>query len=153
MSESSEKTPIRGPFPGIGRTRANPKSRSSLGTLVTDVPKLLTKLVRDEVEQGKRELISTGTKYGIAVGLFAAAAFFALTLWAVLVTAAVLGLNTVFAPWLSALIVAGAFLLLVIVLGLAGYLALKRAGKLAPERTIASVKQDVNAVKGLGQYE
>ena len=51
MSESSEKTPIRGPFPGIGRTRANPKSRASLGTLVTDIPKLLTKLVRDEVEQ------------------------------------------------------------------------------------------------------
>lgn len=149
-----DREPLRAPFPrpGFG-FRRNPKERESLGTLVADTPRLIIQLVKDEIEQAKRELSAKVKHVGLGAGLFAVAAFFALTLWAVLVTAAILGLNEAFAPWLSALIVAGAFLLIVIVLVLIGIFAVRRGMPLAPKQTIDSVKQDVNAVKGLGKYE
>lgn len=148
------REPLRAPFPHPGRPRRrNPKETTSLGSLVADTPRLFVELLKDELEQFKRELVGKGKKLGVGTGLFGAAAFFALTMWAVLVTAAILGLNEVFAPWLSALIVAGAFLVLVVVLAGIGLLAVKRAMPLKPEDSIRSVKQDMNALKGLGQYE
>ncbi|MGO2110757.1 MAG: phage holin family protein [Pseudoclavibacter sp.] len=151
---ADDREPLRAPFPRPGfNARRNPKEGASLGTLIADTPRLFVKLAKDELERAKRELMAKGIVLGTSIGLFAVAAFFALTLWVVLVTAAILGLNEAFAPWLSALIVAGAFLLLTIILGLAGYLALRRSLPLTPANTIESVKQDVNAVKGLGKYE
>lgn len=149
-----DREPLRASFPQPGTMfRRNPKEGASLGTLVADMPRLFVDLAKDEVEQAKREIVGKGKKLGVGAGLLAAAAFFALTMWAVLVTAAILGLNEAFAPWLSALIVAGVFLLLVVILGIAGVIALNKAKPVAPEQTIKSVKQDLNAVKGLGRYE
>ena len=158
MSENADRTgpePLRGPFPNRGRTtvRENPRTQQSIGQLVADTPRLLVSLAKDEVEQAKREVTEKGKRYGIGAGLLGAAAFFALTLWAVLVTAAILGLNTVLQPWASALIVGAVFLVLTAILALAGVAAIKRAGSLAPEQTIASVQRDLNALKGVGQYE
>lgn len=146
--------PLRGPFPqpGAGAPR-NPKESASLGQLIADAPRLLIQLAKDEVEQVKRELIAKGVKLGIGAGLLAAAAFFALSLWAVLITAAILGLSEAVAPWLAALIVAGVFLVITIVLALLGVASLRRGTPVAPQATISSLKQDLNAVKGLGQYE
>ncbi|KAB1654554.1 phage holin family protein [Pseudoclavibacter chungangensis] len=147
--------PLRGPFPGVGPRlkRNNPKKSETIGTLVADTPRLFIQLLKDELEHAKRELIGKGKKAGVGAGLLAGAAFFGLTLWAVLVTAAILGLNEAFAPWLSALIVAAAFLVITALLAGLGIASLKRTGSLAPERTIASVQEDVNALKGVGQYE
>ena len=154
ITVGDERDPLRAPFPRPGHAvRRNPKEATSLGALVADTPRLFVQLAKDEVEQAKRELVAKGKKLGVGAGLLGAAAFFALTLWAVLVTAAILGLNEVFAPWLSALIVAGVFLLIVVVLALVGVASIKKGTPVAPEQTIDSVKQDVNAVKGLGKYE
>ena len=69
---------------------------------------------------------------------------------------------TAYGSYLSIVIGAGgmilvafivAFLILVIILALAGLAAVKRAGKLSPERTIESVHEDVDALKGVGDYE
>lgn len=153
-TSNAEREPLRAPFPRPGfNLRRNPKERESLGTLIADTPRLIIQLVKDELEHAKREFSAKVKHLGVGAGLFAVAGFFALTLWAVLVTAAILGLNEAFAPWLSALIVAGGFLVLIIVFALAGMLILRRGMPLAPEQTIESVKQDVNAVKGLGKYE
>lgn len=131
----------------------NPKNRQSLASLVTGAVTQLMTLIKGEIESAKRELIGKVKTLGIGIGLLAAAGFFALTLWAVLVTAAILGLNTVFAPWLSALIVAAFFLIVTVVLALIGVAKLKKARSVAPTETIASIKDDVNAVKGVAQYE
>lgn len=149
--------PVRGSFPNPGNEKvtvlSGTKREQSLGQLVADAPRLFIGLVKDELEQAKRELTSKGKKLGVAIGLGLVIAFFALTMWALLVTAAVLGLNTVLAPWASALIVAGIFLVLIIILGLVAVASLKKAMPLKPERTLASVEQDINAMKGTGQYE
>ncbi|MGH2572561.1 MAG: phage holin family protein, partial [Actinomycetota bacterium] len=52
------------------------------------------------------------------------------------------GLDLVVAPWLSRLIVAGAFLLLAALAAVLGMRALKK-GTLVPEKTKRTVKEDV----------
>ncbi|SJM55102.1 phage holin family protein [Gulosibacter sp. 10] len=154
---TTDHEPARGAFPNAEEParlgKFNPKSRQSVGKLVSSVPRLASQLAKDEIERAKGELGAKAKLGGIGAGLFALVAFFAVTLWAVLITAAILGLNTVFAPWLSALIVAGALLLVMIIAALIAISSFKRMKGVVPTETIASVKQDFNAVKGLGKYE
>lgn len=149
--------PYRGSFPNPGpRAESvfdNTKKTQSIGQLLADTPRLFIALAKDEVESAKRELVGKGKKMGVGAGLLAAAAFFALTMWACLVAAAIMALNLVLQPWASALVVAGVFLLITLILALIGVSSLKKAGSPAPERTVASVQQDLNALKGTGQYE
>jgi len=71
----------------------------------------------------------------------------------VLLAAAVLGIATALPAWLAALIVAGALLLITAILVLIGVNQLKRGVPPVPEETIASVKEDVNAIKGIGKRD
>ena len=64
-----------------------------------------------------------------------------------LVAAAILGLATVWAPWLAALVVGGGALLLGAILAMVGLRNL-RAGELLPDRTLRTVQDDVRAMKG-----
>jgi hypothetical protein len=59
-----------------------------------------------------------------------------------LTAAAILGLTEVFLPWLAALIVGGAYLLVALVLFLAGRARLKRAGPPVPEETVQTIRED-----------
>lgn len=154
---ASSPAPKRGPFPNaespVRLGKFNPKSRKPVGTLIGDVPRLAVDLAKDEIERAKGEMKTKAIKGGTAAALFAVVAFFGITLWAVLITAAILGLNTVFAPWLSALIVAGVLLVVCIIAALIAITLFKRMNGVAPAQTIASLKQDIDAVKGLGKYE
>ncbi|MGO1544412.1 MAG: phage holin family protein [Gulosibacter sp.] len=155
--DKASQEPRRGPFPNaeepVRLGRFNPKSKRSAAKLAGSVPKLAISLAKDELERAKTEMTAKAKFGGIGAGLFAVVAFFAITLWAVLITAAILGLNTVFAPWLSALIVAGALLLIMIIAALVAISLFKKMKGVMPAETIDSLKQDANALKGLGQYE
>lgn len=157
MSAYDKPDPKRGPFPNAEEPmrfgKFNPKSRMPLAKLVGEVPRLATKLAQDELEQAKQELTSKAVKGGTGAALFAVVAFFGVTLWAVLITFAILGLNSWFAPWLSALIVAGGLLVLMIIAAIVGIVLFKKMQGVKPERTMESVRQDINAVKGMGRYE
>jgi cytochrome c biogenesis protein CcdA len=76
------------------------------------------------------------------------AALFGFFLLAVLITAGVLGLATVVAPWLAALIVAAVLLVITGVLALLGVKALKKGVPPVPQQAVDSVKADVAALKG-----
>ncbi|WP_282824844.1 phage holin family protein [Gulosibacter sediminis] len=147
----------RGPFPNTEAPmrfgKFNPKSKRPLGKLLGDVPRLGIELAKAEAAEAKQELQGKAIKGGVGAGLFAVVAFFAITLWAVLITAAILGLNTVFAPWLSALIVAGALLVIMIIAALVAIMLFKRMQGVVPQNTVKSVQQDLNALKGMGKYE
>ncbi|MFD2675196.1 phage holin family protein [Gulosibacter bifidus] len=157
VSAYDKPDPKRGPFPNAEEPmrfgKFNPKSRKPLAKLVSSVPQLAMKLAQDEMEQAKQELTSKAIKGGTGAALFGVVAFFGLTLWAVLITFAILGLNSWFAPWLSALIVAGALLVLMIIAAIVAIVMFKKMQGIKPERTLESVRQDLNAVKGLGRYE
>jgi len=131
----------------------NPKSKRPIGQLVGDVPRLGIALAKAEAQQAKQEMQAKAVMGGTGAALFGVVAFFAITLWAVLITAAILGLNTVFAPWLSALIVAGALLVIMIIAAIVAIVLFKRMKGVVPKETVDSVKQDLNALKGMGKYE
>lgn len=127
------------------------RARRSLVSLLGELPTLIIALLKDEIENLKRELTARLAKLGIGVGLFVVAALLAFFALATLIAAAVLGLATVLPAWLAALIVAGALLLLAVILVLAGVSSIKKGMPIVPEDAITSIKKDINTVKGLGQ--
>ncbi|MCU1570226.1 MAG: phage holin family protein [Naasia sp.] len=134
--------------------RVEPQTdRKSLLQLIADVPGLVGQLIRDEIEQIKKEVTGKLTELGIGVGFFAGAAFFGFFLFAVLLTAAILGLAVVFPGWLAALMVAFVLLVIVVVLVLLGMKRVKKGVPPTPEDSIESVKNDVRAFKGMGKYD
>lgn len=119
----------------------------TVGQLVVDIKRDLTDLVKTEVALAKAELADDAKAAGIGAGMFAGAAllgFFALML---LLIAGALALALVLPYWASFLLVGGVLLLL------AGVLALVGKGRIskvkAPERTIATAKSSVQALKGV----
>jgi tetrahydromethanopterin S-methyltransferase subunit C len=125
------------------------KSRSLFG-LVGDVPKLVKGLVKGEIDLLKAEMLAKAKIFGLAAGLLVGALVVVLYAIGVLLTAAVMGLASVMPAWLAALVVAVVMLIIAAILGLIGWKRLKKGLPITPKRTIASVKNDINAVKGLG---
>jgi tetrahydromethanopterin S-methyltransferase subunit C len=126
------------------------KPRSLFG-LVGDVPKLVKELVTGELNLLKAEMLAKVKIFALAAGLLIAALVIVLYAIGVLLTAAVMGLATVMPAWLAALVVAVVMLIVAAILGLIGWKRFKKGLPITPKRTIDSVKNDVNAVKGLGK--
>jgi ABC-type transport system involved in multi-copper enzyme maturation permease subunit len=80
-----------------------------------------------------------------AILLVVAAVFVVFALFA-LIVAAICGLSNVVAPWLAALIVAGAMLVIAGALAMIGLNALKKAS-LAPKETVRTLQEDVQWAK------
>ena len=127
--------------------------KRSLVKLIADVPGLVGQLIRDELDQIKKEIVGKLSNLGIGVGLLAGAAFVGFFLLAVLITAAILGLAVVLPGWLAALIVAAVLLVIAAILALLGINKLKKGVPPVPEESINSVKNDVRAIKGMGKYD
>ncbi len=125
----------------------------SLFQLIADLPALLLALAKAELNQVKAELATKAKYAGVGIGLFVVAAtllFFAL---GTLVAAAILGIAVALPAWLAALIVFAALVLIAALLVLIGVASLKRVGGAAPEKTIASIREDAEAIKGVGRYD
>jgi amino acid transporter len=131
----------------------NPKNARSLGELVGDLPGLVVELVKAELASLKNELSGKAKNAGLAVALFAVAAFLLLTAWATLVTFAIIGISSWLPAWLSALIVTVFFLIVAVVLALVGVKSIKKAVPPVPQDSIESIKKDVQAFKGVGTYD
>lgn len=140
--------------PGTARAARDGKDgKKSVFTLIGELPNLITTLIRDELEQIKREAVTRLKSAGIGIGLFVGAAVFAyFALW-VLIATAILGIATALPPWLSALIVGAALLLVAVVLALLGLNRVKRGMPPVPPEAVDSVKDDVKAFKGVGSYD
>ncbi len=131
-------------------TSTSSKKRS-LFSLISDIPGLLTDLLRQEIEQLRRELTGKLKLAGVGIGLIAGAGAFAFSAIAVLTAAAVLGLATVLPGWAAALIVAGVLLVITAVLVAAGVASIRKSTPLTPTQTITSVKEDVTVITGTGK--
>ncbi|MCW2784401.1 MAG: hypothetical protein JWP74_918 [Marmoricola sp.] len=117
----------------------------TIGELVGRLTEQSSRLMHQEVALAKAELRADVQHAGAGAGLFGGAGLFAVLGLATLVAAAVAGLATTFDVWLSALIVAAA---LFVIAGVAALVGKREVGEVGPpERTIASVKDDVDAVK------
>lgn len=125
----------------------------SLFQLIADLPRLLIALAKAELAQVKAEFAEKAKYAGVGIGLIAFAAALAFFAVGTLVAAAVLGLSLVLPGWASALIVVGALLLLAALLVFLGIASLKKVGGAAPTKTIASIQEDAEAIKGMGRYD
>jgi hypothetical protein len=131
-------------------TSTGPRKRSLL-SLISDIPGLLSDLVRQEIEQLKQELTNKLKLAGVGIGLIAVAGAFVFSAIAVFTAAAVLGLATVLPAWAAALIVGGVLLLLAALLIAVGVANVRKSAPLTPTNTISSVKQDVTVITGTGK--
>jgi hypothetical protein len=132
--------------------RPAPRARKrSLIELVTELPELVSDLVHAEIDLLKTELIGKLKALGIGAGLMAGAVGVLLFMVGTLLTAAILGLGTVMPPWLAALIVSAALLVVAVILGLLGWSRMKHGIPPIPSEGIESLQKDVRAIKGLGK--
>lgn len=127
--------------------------RKSVFALIGELPGIITTLIRDEIEQIKRELVTRLKSAGIGIALFAGAAVFLYFAAFPLLAAAVFGIAEALPLWLSALIVGVALLLVAVVLVLVGISRLKKGVPPVPKEAVDSVKDDVKAFRGVEQYD
>ena len=128
-------------------TQDSPASEASVGELVSRASEQLTTLVRDEMRLAQVEMVQKGRRSGIGLGLFGGAGAVAWFGIGSLVTAAILGLSLVVAPWLAAVVVGVVLLLTASALAMVGRQEVSQATPVLPQESMQSVRRDVEAVK------
>ncbi|MCU1444648.1 phage holin family protein [Cryobacterium sp.] len=131
----------------------NPKSKQSLLTLISELPGQITALIKAEIDAFKADISGKAKNVGLGIGLFVGAAVFAFFAVIVFIALAVIALDLVLPLWLAALIVAVVLLLVAVILALIGLNRVKKGTKHDPDGVTASLQRDVDAFKGVGQYE
>jgi hypothetical protein len=119
----------------------------TIGRLVADASRDISALVQSEIALAKSELRFSVKAGGIGAGIFVVAGFLGLLIIVMLSIAAayflvMAGLD----PAWAFLIVAGAYLLLIILLLIIGVVLIKKVK--APTKTIATAKEIPAALKG-----
>ncbi|RXZ73277.1 phage holin family protein [Agromyces albus] len=123
----------------------------SLLTLIGELPERFSTLIRAEIDQIKAELGYKAKHFGIGAALVVIAGFVGIFLLGTLIATGILALSLVLPGWAAALIVSGVLLLIVLILLGIAWLSFKRGSE--PLETIESVRQDLDAVKGAGDYD
>lgn len=128
--------------PGVNRELGGDSIADLIRNLATDLSALLGK----EIQLAKAEVGESVTDVKTAVGAIATGAVVAIAGLVVLLFSAVYGLSNVVEPWLAALIVGGAALLV-------GFMMVGAAKKkmsaesLVPDRTLDAAKKDQETLK------
>lgn len=146
-SPGENTLPVSSPSAPVTSSSSSSPADASLGDLVKAMSADLSRLVRDEMQLAQVELTAKVKTAGVGVGAFGGAGVLALYGLGVLITAAILGLALVLPAWLAALIVGVVLLAIAGVAALIGKKKVEQAGPAMPERTVASVKEDVAEIK------
>ena len=140
-------------MPDPASQTTDPSAGPTTGELVSALSEQTSRLVRDEVALAKVEVAEKAKHVGVGAGLFGGAGVVALYGVGALVATAILALAEVLPGWLAALIVT---VVLFAIAGVAALLGKRQVGAgtpVAPERTIANVKQDLDTVKEARRHE
>jgi uncharacterized membrane protein YqjE len=119
-----------------------------IGAVVHRLSEQIPELVRSELRLAQAELTEKGKHAGTGIGMFGGAGLLALYGLAGLFATAIIVLDLVLPLWLSALIVTVVLFVAAGIAALLGKKHVEQATPAAPERAIAGVKEDVEAVKG-----
>jgi len=119
----------------------------SLGELFSDLARETGTLVRQEVELAKTEMTQKATRVGKDIGSLAAGGAVAYAGFLGILAAIAIGLGQLGVPWWLAALLVG-----VVVAAIGGILVQRglsalRQEQVAPERTVATIKEDVEWVK------
>ena len=124
---------------GSDQGRSAETGSAPIADVVKVFGKLLPRQLQDELALLKLELKDKGVSLGKGAALLGAALAFGALLVIALVVAAIAGLATVMPLWLSALIVAAFFLVVLAILGLIGFLQIKKAMPINPVQTLSLI--------------
>jgi MFS family permease len=122
-------------------------SERSIAELLRQLSEQTATLVRQELDLAKAELTVKGKQAGKGAGMFGAAGIMGLYGVGALTACVILALSTAMAAWLAALIVAVIFGAIAGVLALTGKNKVQQGVPAVPERTVESVKEDVEWTK------
>ena len=123
------------------------KGKSFL-SLITDIPHLISQLIRAELDLLKAELVSKLKATGIGLGLFAISISLIVLALLLFVLAGVFALALVLPLWAAALIAAGGVLLLAIVIAAVGAQVIGGSPTPKPNATIESIREDIRVIRG-----
>jgi hypothetical protein len=129
------------------RFRRDGEGEKPLGELVQDLSRQTSTLIRQEMRLAQAELTEKGRHAGKGAGMFGGAGLVALYGVGALIAAAILGLATVFEPWLAAAVIGVGLLIVAGILALTGKRELDEMGPPRPEAAMESVQRDVETVK------
>jgi uncharacterized membrane protein YqjE len=118
-----------------------------IGELLKDLAGEMTTLMRQEIDLAKTEIAEKGRKAGPGFGMWGAAGVVALLALGALTAFFILALDGVMPNWLAALIVAAVYGAIAAVLYLTGKQRVEEAGPAKPEKTIETLKEDVEWAK------
>ncbi|MGA5183389.1 phage holin family protein [Streptomyces pseudogriseolus] len=124
------------------------RDEHSVGELVGQATEQISRLARQEVALAKEELAEKGRRAGVGGGMLGAAGAFGYAGLLALAATGIAALDLVLPLWAAALIITGVLFVIAGVLALAGRGQLRRATPPKPERTLGSVKADVEEIKG-----
>ena len=134
----------------MATTSTHARNDASVGELVSRVATDLSTLVRQELALAKAEVKHEATQAGKAAGMFGVGALAGVMTLVFLSVAALFGLVAAgLATWLAALIIGVLWAVIGGVFALLGARELKSIDP--PERTIKTVKEDVEWVKHRGR--
>lgn len=97
-------------------------------------------VIKTEIARAKAEIAQKLKGIGAGVGVLAAAGAIGFFLIGVLITAAILGLATVWPAWLAALTVAGGMLIIIGILVAIGVSLINKNKDLTPQQSIDNIK-------------
>jgi uncharacterized membrane protein YqjE len=117
------------------------------GELVKQLSTQVSTLVRQEVELAKAEAAEKGKKAGLGAGLFGGAGAAGLLMLGSLTAFLIIVLALAIPAWASALLVTALWAAIAGVLALQGRTKMRGMGKPVPEKTVETVKEDVQWLK------
>ncbi|RUQ21166.1 phage holin family protein [Kocuria sp. HSID16901] len=148
---------------GETTTKHKPRSyRGGLSSLKAGVSQVLgigkvasrlgPKQIKDELQIAKLEMKDKGIKLGVGAAFVVVGLVFLLFAVIALITAAIAGLATVMPLWLSALLFAALFIVLLAIFALIGLLRIKSQLPLKPESAIFGFLYDLGVAKEGSSY-
>lgn len=123
------------------------RDEHTVGELVGQATEQISRLARQEVALAKEELAEKGRRAGVGGGMLGAAGAFGYAGLLALSATGIVALDLVLPLWAAALIITGVLFVIAGVLALAGRGQLRRATPPKPERTLGSVKADMEEIK------
>jgi uncharacterized membrane protein YqjE len=117
------------------------------GELIKQLSSQVSMLVHQEVELAKAEAAEKGKKAGVGAGMFGGAGVAGLLTLGSLTAFLILVLALAIPAWASALLVTALWGAVAGVLALQGRNKLREVGKPVPEKTVETVKEDLQWLK------
>lgn len=125
----------------------DPDPRRPTGELLADLIDELRRLAHAEARLAITETRRRVRRAGVGIGALGVAAVLGLGACGVLIASATLALMLVMQPWLAALLTGVGALLLAGLCALIARSAIRLALPIAPQRTVDSVRRDVDVIK------